>query len=105
MNNNITKFYRFLKNNNLFFTYNSYPKQFIIFLNFINNQNALIPYLENLIKFHNQKNLKQKLIEFKCNTCPPCSYITGAFYFDITPQGQTYWYNLHTKWMKQIKNL
>lgn len=97
--NNIQSFYRYLKNNNLFFTHNKYPREFYMFINFLIKENALNIYFENFLKNNNTKFILIKLHRFQ-NLFSRNNYIVDAFPFHNTIQGVSYWNSLHLKWLK-----
>ena len=69
-----------------------------IFFRFLKEQNAFARFIEEFNNFH-----KKKFISF-LESRPCAFYITQAFVWGDTPEGNKYWERIHVDWNEWIRN-
>ena len=75
------KFLRFLKDNNIYYNY---------WNNFYRQNYPLMWY---------NHNAKTNINRYFCKT-PTMNYISGAFFWQYTLEGDDFWESFHIKWLK-----
>ena len=57
---------------------------------------------DNRILTRFKKNSRSSEIKKHCKNIESHSYLSSSFKFDRTPEGHTFWWELHTKWLEFI---
>ena len=71
------------------------------FFKFLEAEGALLSYFNNLIE--SRVGVTEFYHKITGDSCFPDNYVDGAFLWESTPEGSSYWLGIDAKWLSLLK--